>query len=391
MSVEYKGKKFKVRTYKESSSLDLSNKKIINISDIVGLNQLKDLTSLNLKSNQITEIKGLDHLVNLKSLNLSNNQITEIKGLENLTRLEVLDLMDNKIDELKGLEYLNNLRRFMVYGNPLYDWIQEELGGDYGKAEVAVQYCVRLKGMYQLDANEIETFLETTREEIEDRIKNKSFYEVSKLLLSVYAKLRLDDKTKFYQFFGSILLDHPDLFAGKFHKQYPVITGNLTIKEVFEMETYIIEHYCSYQDEKFFISFPGRINKGRIIIKGRIYVTSLRLFILGRLETKDNIWGPLYMADLADLLFLPVAFASAIKKKWDKDRLRETQDSQIPSFGFQFPLLSGYRTSIRKTSMKIKSLKISPNQIKNENEQDFLKRVDKIFSIIHEVIQGRAE
>lgn len=58
--------------------------------------------------NQITEIKGLDKLKNLKRLYINSNKISEIKDLGSLTKLKVLNIGDNSIpeeefDELGGL------------------------------------------------------------------------------------------------------------------------------------------------------------------------------------------------------------------------------------------------------------------------------------------------
>lgn len=44
---------------------------------------------------RITDIEGLDRLKNLKILNLEENNLTEISNLEELTELEVLYLNEN--------------------------------------------------------------------------------------------------------------------------------------------------------------------------------------------------------------------------------------------------------------------------------------------------------
>lgn len=49
------------------------------------------------KISDITEIKGLENLTNLERLILDHNKITEIKGLENLIALRELDLRFNPI------------------------------------------------------------------------------------------------------------------------------------------------------------------------------------------------------------------------------------------------------------------------------------------------------
>lgn len=106
-NVKYKGKKYKVD--KKTGVLDLSNKNIENINEIIGLEELFDLRELNLNNNQIKEIEALESLTNLQILNLSENNITQIKGLDNLKTLMGLYLLKNQINEIKGLDSLIDL------------------------------------------------------------------------------------------------------------------------------------------------------------------------------------------------------------------------------------------------------------------------------------------
>lgn len=96
--------------------LDLSHSKI---TEIKGLDNLKQLKELYLNSNQILEIKGLDNLKELKELYLYSNQITEIKGLEKLCNLNILYLNNNKIIEIKGLDKLNKLQKLHLSLNKI--------------------------------------------------------------------------------------------------------------------------------------------------------------------------------------------------------------------------------------------------------------------------------
>lgn len=92
-----------------NNRLNLSNRRIKDITDIDGLESLIELQSLDLSNNQISEIKGLEKLVNLRTLKLECNQISEIKGLKDLTNLTFLRLRKNQISEIKGIEALINL------------------------------------------------------------------------------------------------------------------------------------------------------------------------------------------------------------------------------------------------------------------------------------------
>ena len=131
------GKKFEVI----NNTLDLSQNKIVSITEVEGLDKLPNLEvlilmgnrisqisglermvnlrSLNLNRNKITKIEGINHLTKLRYLGLSHNKITEISGLDAQTGLEELSLSFNKIMEITGLEQLTNLRRLNLASNPL--------------------------------------------------------------------------------------------------------------------------------------------------------------------------------------------------------------------------------------------------------------------------------
>ena len=59
------------------------------------LENLTQLTNLQLPFNRLTDVKGLENLTQLKSLRLVGSQLTDVKRLEKLTKLEVLYLNDN--------------------------------------------------------------------------------------------------------------------------------------------------------------------------------------------------------------------------------------------------------------------------------------------------------
>lgn len=111
----YKGQKVVVK----DSILDLSSKGIVDISEIINLETLMNLKSLDLSSNELIEIKCLKMLKNLETLDLTYNKITEINGLDELTNLKTLYLNSNKIEEIKGLDKLNNLKELSLAVNSI--------------------------------------------------------------------------------------------------------------------------------------------------------------------------------------------------------------------------------------------------------------------------------
>ncbi|MCJ7648947.1 MAG: leucine-rich repeat protein, partial [Candidatus Lokiarchaeota archaeon] len=75
-----------------------------NITEIKGLETLKNLVNLNLNDNKLTEIKGLETLVNLETLYLDSNQLTDLHNLESLEKLEKLKLLYLNFNPLEGEE-----------------------------------------------------------------------------------------------------------------------------------------------------------------------------------------------------------------------------------------------------------------------------------------------
>ncbi|MFM9951492.1 MAG: COR domain-containing protein [Saprospiraceae bacterium] len=100
------------------NSLDLSYNQI---SDIRFVEKLTSLTSLDLSSNQISDIRFLENLTSLTSLDLSYNQISDIRFVEKLTELTTLDLRDNQISDIRFLERLTTLTTLDLRDNQISD------------------------------------------------------------------------------------------------------------------------------------------------------------------------------------------------------------------------------------------------------------------------------
>lgn len=103
---------------KNLTSLDLSFNKIKRIKNIGHMTELKELF---LVANKISKIEGLDNFGKLTSLELGSNRIRELRNLENLKSLEELWVAKNKITELTGLGGLPNLRLLSIQSNRIRD------------------------------------------------------------------------------------------------------------------------------------------------------------------------------------------------------------------------------------------------------------------------------
>ncbi|MFX1488839.1 MAG: leucine-rich repeat domain-containing protein [Promethearchaeota archaeon] len=91
------------------SKVNLKNKMIQNIENIKGLDENSEyIQEIDLSNNQISEIKGLNNLKQLKKLYLRNNYIETIDNLKGLDYLELLDLSGNINIEVIP-DFLSNL------------------------------------------------------------------------------------------------------------------------------------------------------------------------------------------------------------------------------------------------------------------------------------------
>lgn len=87
-------------------SLNISNNKIQNISFSKNLIQLRNL---DFRNNRIQDISSLKNLTQLQTLYLDNNQIRDISHLQSLKQLKDLNLNSNEINDYTFLQYLTEL------------------------------------------------------------------------------------------------------------------------------------------------------------------------------------------------------------------------------------------------------------------------------------------
>lgn len=399
MTVQYKGKTRKVKKHKDGETfLDLSYKKITDISQIKGLDQLKDLTSLNLSINNISEIKGLENLSSLKRLQLQRNQISEIKGLENLKYLTYLDLMENKISELKGLENIENLKFFSLFGNPLNEWMKQIFGsGPYGQG--VVEYCRKMREGEDYDYSRVEELLNQTMNDLENIIKPQipNLWRLSKKALlkindTIAERVRdmfkkVYDITLVYDFLGRLLSQNVQFFDVRFCNSYnSKIANKLTPELKLEMESYILEKYCFLEGEFMISKFLGSLTHGKYILSGRIYATNYRIIGHGVYKRKEGGGGPdglgsLILWAIIAAVYYPTtkAIFNDIKKSMGKD----LKYKELPIFGYQFPILDAKNIKIAKQTLKFKTDRNYKIEVKGSKPTKFL------FPVYENIMENR--
>jgi len=87
------------------------------INSLKGIEQLHNLTELELQDNLIADLAPLTTLKKLKSLNLMRNRIEDMSPLKSLSKLEHIDLSDNFIQRLDELAKLSELTSIIAWKN----------------------------------------------------------------------------------------------------------------------------------------------------------------------------------------------------------------------------------------------------------------------------------
>ncbi|OLS14252.1 MAG: leucine-rich protein [Promethearchaeota archaeon CR_4] len=117
MSVRVHGK----RVVPQNHTLYLNRLGISSVREIKGLEELRDLISLELDGNQIQTLEGLECCISLQKLSLRNNLIRDIKGFDTLENLQYLNLAQNHICRIEGLKSLEKLEKINLRNNIIED------------------------------------------------------------------------------------------------------------------------------------------------------------------------------------------------------------------------------------------------------------------------------
>ncbi len=84
--------------------------------DLSPLENLTNLSHLNLSGIQVNDIKPLENLENMKDLILSNTQVNDISVLANLTNLQYLGISGTKVSSIRQLANLTELQYLAISG-----------------------------------------------------------------------------------------------------------------------------------------------------------------------------------------------------------------------------------------------------------------------------------
>ncbi len=243
-----------------------------------------------------------------------------------------------------------------------------------------------------------EIFLEDRITQISNLMEKNASGKIFKIFKEVFS---FQTANEFSEFVGQVFLIDPDFFFDKFAKTYNKnIIKLLNLKQLFEMEEYVLKKFSLYQNENIIVSFTGQITKGKGKMVGRIYLTNYRIILQGLSKTQG-----------VSMVTTSIV-TKAIRKKMQKKLIKKLQSimsqvtsTELPCFGYQYPMYglqkirvtsSGNRViySVRlKTetpSGKISSKKyvfmIKVYKFPGENSRDFSMRAREITSIMQKTI-----
>jgi len=119
-----------VKLLEQLVNLTTLNLNANNLTDLSPLQSLVGLTTLDLRGNNLIDISSLQFLVGLTELILSDNNLTDISSLQSLVGLRTLYLALNNLTDISSLQSLVGLTTLVLYDNHLTDvsWLQSLLG-----------------------------------------------------------------------------------------------------------------------------------------------------------------------------------------------------------------------------------------------------------------------
>lgn len=91
------------------------------ISDLTGINYLKNMTILDISENNIASLSKLSQNTNLEILSADDNQISDLSPLSGLTNLVIAALDSNEISNISPLSSLINLEGISLDNNQITD------------------------------------------------------------------------------------------------------------------------------------------------------------------------------------------------------------------------------------------------------------------------------
>ena len=186
-----------IKNCENLESLYIKDQREINMSKISEISSEK-IKYLDLTNNGITQIVGLDKMKNIETLNLSGNQINKIENLENLTKLTTLYLNNNKITDITPLSANTSLKSLNLKQNPGIDGNRANYTGERLEALIKIGEIIDRGGTINIDNDKLGLFTNYTNIDLSSQKLNnleqlEGLTQLKKLILTSN-DISLEDK-----------------------------------------------------------------------------------------------------------------------------------------------------------------------------------------------------
>lgn len=196
--------------------------------------------------------------------------------------------------------------------------------------------------------------LANVKEEAMGFMDKGKYIKPTKLL---YKTLRSIQETEIPRF-GDLLVElarkYPDLFIEKIYVTLQFQTRkNFPQNILFTLDKYIIENYCLLQGESIKDSFYGILIDKYYYIRGRIFLTNLRLIISGYAEPRSkSVASTGLISTLWKVRkeFIRTAIGRAIRKSLNT----EIEDFELTPYALYYPIHNAYKIKKGKSAVSYK-------------------------------------
>ncbi|MGQ4876601.1 MAG: zinc ribbon domain-containing protein [Promethearchaeia archaeon] len=237
--------------------------------------------------------------------------------------------------------------------------------------------------------------------EVMSYLKSGKTKKLGKLFINNIRKTDPSNRTAIYDDLGKIAVKYPKALDDFFELFIRNIEGRLSIKELFEMDKYILEKFCLYSGENIISSFCTEVTMGKMVYEGRGYLTPFRFILIGKkTKVKGTASKGMMLGGLAAGAY--VVMRSRIADKIKEKIKKQFGDQSRGIYGMMFPVDYTYDMSIKKTKIgykfdidieekgKIKNktieLIIDIKRCKNQSKKEFLEALENIKDEFYEIL-----
>ena len=235
--------------------------------------------------------------------------------------------------------------------------------------------------------------LDNFREEFMNYLDNGKLKLGLKLLNTAFRSIEQTDIPRFGDLLGEFARKYPELFEKIYIAFQYQLRHNFPQETLYKLDKYFIEKYCLLENETITDSFIGALTDKYNFIKGRIFLTNLRLIVSGYPKPIDKKFTPKPSFSSLRREIIHIYIGVAIRKALKKD----IKDLEIINYGHYYPIYNAYkinrakkRVSYKvdveyerkgKTKVENMTITVSPGKMKEDlvRKEEILSNIEKIL------------